>query len=122
VVGRRCKSVSQQFGTKGNNEEHEKATRPIARSGSHPWAVKHTSPCLTAICEVSNGRARGGGGSIYERDTLGYQYRQPILTVEVVVTTIAVAGAASGCPSVMMRFCAPEIESMGDVVRQVRVR
>ena len=30
---------------KGNNEEHEKATKPIARSESHPRPVMHTSSC-----------------------------------------------------------------------------
>jgi hypothetical protein len=38
------------------------------------------------------------------------------------VTTVAVVGAASGCPLVTMRSCAPETVSTVDVVRQVSAR
>jgi hypothetical protein len=112
------------YAKKGNNEEHEKATKPIARSESHPWRVKHTSPCLPSICECEQveTKVENGRGPIYNWYFLGHDNHEPILTEGVVVTTIAVVGAASGCPLVMMHFCAPETVSTVDVVRRLRVR
>jgi hypothetical protein len=40
-------TVSRQLCFQGNNEEHEKATKPIARFKSHPHPVRRTSPCLS---------------------------------------------------------------------------
>jgi hypothetical protein len=45
---------------------------------------------------------------------------RPRLTEEVVVTTVVVVGAASGCLWVTKHFCAPETVSKVDVVRPDR--
>jgi hypothetical protein len=103
---------------KGDNEEHEKATTPIARSESYPQPEGgHTSPCLSAMYGVRKLKSREADGErpIYDRCT-----RRGILTEEVVVTTVAAVDAASGCLWVMMHFCVPETVSTVAVVRRGR--
>lgn len=57
-------TCQQQFTCKGNNEEHEKATKPSARSDSHPQPMRHTSPCLHAICGFERRKKNERHGSI----------------------------------------------------------